>query len=130
MLAARDRVLLEGPLGAGKSTFARALIQSCGVSQPAEGSPTFAIAHEYMGRSVEVIHVDFYRLRSEAEITETGIDEYFWSRDAIVIAEWASLFPGFEKALLKPRDTSGKILKVDMGFESDPTLRSVRITQL
>src|SRR5262245_58300605 len=64
-----DRVLLEGTLGAGKTTFARALLEALGVHQPPEGSPTFAIAHEYRARAVpEIVHIDFYRLKHESEI--------------------------------------------------------------
>ncbi len=104
-LGSGDRVFLEGPLGAGKTTFARFLLESLGVSQPPEGSPTFAIAHEYFSRRGEVIHIDFYRLKSEAEIDAAGIPSYFWERDAIVISEWASQFPGFfEKASATARE--------------------------
>src|SRR4051812_16090482 len=71
-----DRVLLEGPMGAGKTTFSRALLAGLGVEQPPEGSPTFAIAHEYRtsrpGGVGQVVHIDFYRLRSESEIEEAG----------------------------------------------------------
>src|SRR5882672_2202647 len=87
-LVSGDRVLLEGPLGAGKTTFARALLEGLGVEQPPEGSPTFAIAHEYRARGREVVHIDFYRLKHESEIDEAGIPAYFWERDAIVICEW------------------------------------------
>lgn len=86
-------------MGVGKTTFSRALLEGLGVVQPPEGSPTFAIAHEYRALKCDVIHVDFYRLRSEAEIEEAGIDAYFWERDAIVISEWTSLWPDFETSL-------------------------------
>jgi tRNA threonylcarbamoyladenosine biosynthesis protein TsaE len=92
-----DRVLLEGPMGAGKSTFARALLEGLGVTQPPEGSPTFAIAHEYQSRAGAVAHIDFYRLRSEVEIEDVGIPAYFWERRMIVIAEWTSMWPEFEQ---------------------------------
>jgi tRNA threonylcarbamoyl adenosine modification protein YjeE len=89
-------------MGAGKTTFSRKLLECLGVRQPPEGSPSFAIAHEYTTRSrLEVVHVDFYRIRSEDEIAEAGIEAYFWEREAIVIAEWTSLWPEFEAAVLK-----------------------------
>src|SRR5271156_4913445 len=70
VLNSGDRVLLEGPLGAGKSTFARALLEGLGVIQPPEGSPSFAIAHEYSCVRGQVVHVDLYRLKHESEIEE------------------------------------------------------------
>ena len=57
-----DVIALTGTLGAGKTTFARMLLKRLGVDQPPEGSPSFAIAHEYgASRSKgfdRVVHVD------------------------------------------------------------------------
>ena len=124
-LAPGDRVLLEGPLGAGTSTFARALILNLGVQQPPEGSPTFAIAHEYQSTESDVIHIDFYRLRSDLEIDEAGIPAYFWERNAVVICEWLSLWPSFEKAVL---GQSKRIWRVQLSINTDrPSSRALRI---
>jgi tRNA threonylcarbamoyladenosine biosynthesis protein TsaE len=96
------RVLLEGPLGAGKSTFARFLLEALAVDRPAEGSPTFAIAHEYLARGgAEVIHLDLYRLRHEGELEAAGVNACFWERDAVVVAEWSSRFPELVEALAR-----------------------------
>src|SRR4051812_19325140 len=73
VLSRGDRVLLEGEMGVGKTTFARALLEGLGVVQPPEGSPTFAIAHEYFSARGDVVHIDFYRLKSEAEIEDAGV---------------------------------------------------------
>jgi tRNA threonylcarbamoyl adenosine modification protein YjeE len=118
------RVLLEGKLGAGKSTFARALLQSLKVRQPPEGSPTFAIAHEYESSKGVVVHVDFYRLKSELEIDEAGIPAYFWERPTIALCEWLSAHPLFEKAVLE----SGKCWRVHLEFGKGPELRNLKIT--
>jgi N-acetylmuramate 1-kinase len=126
-LGAGDRVLLEGPLGAGKSTFARALLRALGVTQPPEGSPTFAIAHEYAARNgLEVVHLDLYRLKSEAELEHAGVHAYFWERpQAVVIAEWASSWP----TLVQSLDQAGKrAWKVELGFVPGSDLsRSVTV---
>lgn len=98
-----DRVILEGPMGTGKSTFARALLRGLGIDQPAEGSPTFAIAHEYSAQSISIIHMDLYRLKSEADLEEAGIDSYLWDRECIVLVEWLSQFPEYEAAIMKPQ---------------------------
>jgi tRNA threonylcarbamoyladenosine biosynthesis protein TsaE len=129
-LGPRDHVFLEGPMGAGKSTFARLVLEALGVEQSAEGSPTFALAHEYRGLRGEVIHLDCYRLRSEEELEAAGVLEYFWERRALVLAEWVSLFPELQESLMQ--GIRGVALwKVELGFqESSPNKRSLRITQL
>ncbi len=129
-------------MGAGKSTFARALLEALGVDRPPEGSPTFAIAHEYrMTREgslalstpraeAAVIHLDLYRLRSEGELEEAGVTAYFWERSALVIVEWLSLFESFRAAVLRPSEGRAVWqvdLAFDVGCESRRTLRIARI---
>jgi tRNA threonylcarbamoyl adenosine modification protein YjeE len=121
-LSGGDRVLLEGPMGAGKSTFARALIEALGVRQPPEGSPTFAIAHEYDSLAGGVVHIDFYRLRSETEIEEAGIPSYLWDRQAIVITEWLSLWAEFEAQVLN----SGRNWSIQLAYRREG-LRKVQV---
>jgi tRNA threonylcarbamoyl adenosine modification protein YjeE len=121
-----DRVLLEGPLGAGKTTFARSLLLGLGVIQPPEGSPTFAIAHEYESENGGVVHIDFYRLRSENEIEEAGISTYYWERKLIVIAEWLSLWPEYQEQVIR----SGRTWRVTIGFESNELNRTVWVERL
>lgn len=98
---AGDWFVLEGDMGAGKTTLARAMLRAAGVAELPEGSPTFPIAHEYFDRArgVRWVHMDLYRLKSEAEIDDAGVPEYFWASDTIVIAEWLSLWKGLEEAV-------------------------------
>ena len=112
-----DRVLLEGPMGAGKTTLTRFLLQALGVVQPPEGSPTFAIAHEYDSPRGGVVHIDYYRIRSETEIDEAGIPSYYWERNLIVISEWLSSWPEFENQVL----SSGRIWKIKLSFDENPS---------
>lgn len=107
------RILLLGEMGTGKSTLARALLEALGVDRAAEGSPTFAIAHEYRSGGVRVIHADGYRLKSEEELEETGLIESLWDPEALVIFEWLDLFPETQAALL----TSGMpVYQIHLNF--------------
>lgn len=112
-------------MGAGKTTFARYLLSALGVTQPPEGSPSFAIAHEYQSPRGGVVHIDFYRIRNEAEIEEAGIPAFYWERSSLVISEWLSSWPEFEKQVMK----SGRGWKVALswGEGTDLSLRDVTI---
>jgi tRNA threonylcarbamoyladenosine biosynthesis protein TsaE len=84
-----ELLLLDGDLGAGKTTFVQGLARGLGV--PADTrvqSPSYALIHEHAGR-VKLVHVDLYRLESEAQAGELGLDEIFDSA-AVVAVEWPS----------------------------------------
>lgn len=113
-------------MGAGKSTFARFLIEALGADRPSEGSPTFALAHEYRSPRGEIIHLDLYRLRAESEIDDAGIPDYFWSRPALVICEWLSLWPEFESRVVGA-SPGRRNFRVQITID-DADHRSVRIS--
>ena len=82
-------LLLEGPIGAGKSHFARALIKArLAVLDRDEDvpSPTFTLVQSYELADVEIWHADLYRLGDISEIAELGLDEAF--QGAICLVEW------------------------------------------
>lgn len=79
-------VLLEGTLGAGKTTLAQGLATGLGVTDDVT-SPTFALVHEYSGR-LPVFHMDLYRLTAEEEFELIGGWEYF-ERGGVCLIEWA-----------------------------------------
>jgi len=106
MLQIGDVIALTGPLGAGKTTFVQGLAEGLGV--PAErhvASPTFALVNEHPGR-IDFVHVDFYRIRSPAELPELGLEEAY-DRAATAI-EWAERFPDW-----LPADTLHLVLEVE-----------------
>ena len=89
-----DVVALNGGLGAGKTTLARAIIRALG-HQGEVPSPTFTIIETYdpPAVSLPVVHADFYRLENPLEAEEIGLDDY---RDgAALIAEWPENAGGF-----------------------------------
>jgi tRNA threonylcarbamoyladenosine biosynthesis protein TsaE len=87
---AGDRFLLEGPLGAGKTTFVQGLAQGLDVPTPVS-SPSFVIENQYRGRLV-LYHVDLYRLdRVEPELWES-LEEHLYG-DGVTAVEWAERLP-------------------------------------
>ncbi|MBK6810126.1 MAG: tRNA (adenosine(37)-N6)-threonylcarbamoyltransferase complex ATPase subunit type 1 TsaE [Sandaracinaceae bacterium] len=90
-LAPGDLLILEGPLGAGKTLLAGALVHALGVPEDDPvASPTFALVHEYEGR-LPVLHADLYRLGSPEEVSELGFEERR-EQGAVAIVEWGVRF--------------------------------------
>ena len=86
-LAPGDLILLEGDLGAGKTTFARALIEALAGGKPVEvASPSFALVQTYDETRIKVAHFDLYRLGGGAEALETGLLDGYETNVRIV--EW------------------------------------------
>jgi tRNA threonylcarbamoyladenosine biosynthesis protein TsaE len=69
-----DVILLEGPLGAGKSELARGIARGLGVEETVT-SPSFTILNVYTSGRIPLYHFDWYRLESEEELYELGMEE-------------------------------------------------------
>ncbi|WP_395666358.1 tRNA (adenosine(37)-N6)-threonylcarbamoyltransferase complex ATPase subunit type 1 TsaE [Methylocella sp.] len=103
-----DLVALSGELGAGKTTFARALIRRLSGDAEIEApSPTFLLMQLYEGRKAPIVHADFYRLESPEELVELGFDEAV--EGAFAIVEW-------------PERGGGRLSpdRLDVSFALDP----------
>lgn len=81
-----DVILLDGPIGAGKTHFARALIQSLLIVPEHVPSPTFTLVQVYDTRRGALWHADLYRLQHPSEAEELGLSEAFDT--AICLIEW------------------------------------------
>ncbi len=84
--------LIDGEMGAGKTTLIKAMAKQLGVTNTVS-SPTFSIVNEYQDREGKTIyHFDFYRLKSEAEAYDIGVDEYLESGNLCWL-EWSEKIP-------------------------------------
>ena len=90
-LKAGDVVILEGELGAGKSELARGIAKGLGVTETVT-SPSFTILNVYESGRCPLYHFDWYRLESEDELYELGMDEYLGG-DGVAVVEWAERCP-------------------------------------
>jgi tRNA threonylcarbamoyladenosine biosynthesis protein TsaE len=79
-----DVITLSGPLGVGKTAFARGFIKGLG-HEGEVPSPSFAIVQPYEDLEPAIWHVDFYRIEDESEIEELGLDV---AADAVLLVEW------------------------------------------
>lgn len=116
-LSARDVILLDGPIGSGKTHFSRALIQArlAAEGAPVEDvpSPTFTLVQRYDAGPVEILHADLYRLTHPYEVEELGLFDAFESD--ICLIEWPDRL-----ADLAPKDAL--ILRFKQGPQDDARL--------
>ena len=91
-------LLLDGDLGAGKTTFTKGLAKALGVKEEVT-SPTFTILNVYEDGRIKLNHLDMYRVESSDELAELGIEECF-DEDAVTVIEW-NKFEHFDGKVIK-----------------------------
>lgn len=92
-LSGGEILLLNGDLGAGKTTFTKGLAMALDVDDVIT-SPTFTIMKEYYGK-LKLYHFDMYRLSCEDEVYELGFEEYLNDENGVAVIEW-NKFSSFE----------------------------------
>lgn len=115
-------LVLQGDLGAGKTTLVKGIAEAYGAAEAHEvTSPTFTLLHEYEGTQdgarVLLCHLDLYRVEDERQLASIGLDE-MPERDSIVLVEWGEKFPN----LARRRD--GDIVVTSSGGDA----RQIRLT--
>jgi tRNA threonylcarbamoyladenosine biosynthesis protein TsaE len=83
-----DVIVLRGPLGAGKTTFAQGFARGLGVEGPVT-SPTFTLVRQYPCALGQLVHVDVYRLERLAEVTDLGLADLV--EDGVALVEWGDV---------------------------------------
>ena len=115
-LTYKDIVLLQGPMGVGKSQFTQFLVEALSSEQSC--SPTYAIHNAYEGKEGPIDHIDLYRVEDEDDLESTGFWDLFDQEKAIICIEWSdrmeeSVYPTNwkrHKLVLEPVSSNERLL--------------------
>jgi tRNA threonylcarbamoyladenosine biosynthesis protein TsaE len=95
-LAGGEILLLDGPLGAGKTVFAKGLASGLGVDVDEVTSPSFTLVNRYDGGRLTLYHLDLYRLPEGAAAAHAvDLEELLSDERAVVVVEWAERMGGY-----------------------------------
>lgn len=108
-------IALIGDLGAGKTLFVRGLARGLAVDPGIPiTSPTFTLINRYRGESLDLFHVDLYRIYDPEELDDIGLDEILAGRSGVTAVEWADRLPP---------DCLADHVRLEIAFEDDATRR-------
>src|SRR5580692_11784256 len=119
ILAPPKLVLLQGDLGAGKTTLVKGIAAGFGSAQEEDvTSPTFTLVHEYRGQRANLYHIDLYRVDTPRQLETLALDDLRAEKDSVLLIEWGEKFP----RLVRERD-------VEISLERDgESGRRIRIS--
>lgn len=129
---AGEVLLLQGPLGAGKTRLTQGLAQGLGVPG-AVTSPTFILVNEYRTGRLPLYHIDLYRIERVAEAIALGLDEYFFG-PGVSVVEWADRAPAampedyllIELAYVPGQESGRRLRLTAQGERHEELLRELR----
>lgn len=118
-------VLLDGDLGAGKTTLTQGLAAGLGVTDRVQ-SPTFVLVATYTSGRLPLWHADLYRLEDAAALRQLALDEAVDGGEGVVVIEWASRLPelGGDDGLALPDDR----LEVQLAHADDGRVATLTAT--
>lgn len=111
-----EKIILDGDLGAGKTTFTKGLAKGLGITDTVL-SPTFVISKSYGGDNLTLNHLDMYRLENEGETETLGIDDMLSDNKAVTVVEWNKL-----------NDLKGRVINVKIEYTGE-TERKLTVTK-
>ncbi|MFW6120279.1 MAG: tRNA (adenosine(37)-N6)-threonylcarbamoyltransferase complex ATPase subunit type 1 TsaE [Petrotogales bacterium] len=110
-------IFLRGELGSGKTSFVKGFAAGFGIDDKTVRSPTFTIVNEYPGETLELIHIDLYRLQSKEEVIELALEDII-DETTVMVVEWPKLCEGlFEnniEILFYHHDKSHREIKINL----------------
>ena len=108
-LNSQSIVLLQGPIGAGKTSFVQGIARGLSISENIT-SPTFALSHHYKSGKIPLIHLDLYRLENISSAKEVFFseEEEALQNDAILVIEWPELIESLIKNFWKVKISYAK----------------------
>src|SRR5437868_14444915 len=108
LLAPPKLVLLQGYLGAGKTTLIKGIAAGFeAASEEDVTSPTFTLVHEYRGPRANLYHIDLYRVDTPRQLETLGLDDLL-AENSILLIEWGEKFPRF----VRERDVEIRIARM------------------
>lgn len=121
-LPSRAIVLLNGPMGVGKTQFTKFLLEELGSDEAV--SPSYALHNSYSTSRGDVEHLDLYRLESADDLESTGFWDLFESNQRLVIIEWPDRLTEFGVIQDLPRNWPK--ISITLTFDGNTQARSAR----